>query len=45
LKFALEFVNRRGHDIIILWEEIHVDSDMTPRGHTELITVYNTAGL
>jgi len=41
LKYALNFVNARGHDLIILWEEIHVDSSMTPNGHTELITVYN----
>jgi len=41
LKYALAFVNRRGYDFIVLWEVIHVDSDMTPKGHTQLITVYD----
>jgi len=41
IEFALNFVNRRGFDFIILWREEHVDSDMTPNGHTQLFDVYN----
>jgi len=41
IKFALDFVNRRGWDFVILWREEHVDSDMTPNGHTQLVEVYN----
>lgn len=42
---ALTFVNRRGLNFVILWEETHVDSDMSKNGHTELRTVYSPAGL
>ncbi len=45
MHFALTFVNRRGLDFIVLWEETHVDSDMSKNGHTELRTVYSPAGL